>query len=195
MGGVWVVAVMACSSHARLQLSVAWSPACLSPPIFLHRGLGLSCHFAPRSASTRRCNPVPFIFRLFAHSLTSPSCFVCCLFAVCLLFVCCLFAVIVAGAQVLARSSVTDGADVAAKGRGASLLGIDMQPNPFFDPETAEEGHAPASLAFRYRKVPPPPLCTAHPHAHLLWPTAASLVRVEAGAGGWGGGGCSSPVP
>ena len=64
--------------------------------------------------------------------------------------------------QVLARSSVTDGADVAAKGRGASLLGIDMQPNPFFDPETAEEGHAPASLAFRYRKVPLPPLCTTH---------------------------------
>ncbi len=55
--------------------------------------------------------------------------------------------------QVLQKGSLTDTGDVAAHGRGAVALSLPMEPNPFFDPTTAEEGHVPASLAYRYRKV------------------------------------------
>ncbi len=53
----------------------------------------------------------------------------------------------------LARSSVTDGPEIAAKGRGAFVLGLPMEPNPFFNADATAEGHTPASLAYRYRKA------------------------------------------
>jgi hypothetical protein len=55
--------------------------------------------------------------------------------------------------QVLSKPSKSDDATTVAHGRGAEVLGLTMEDNPFFNPDSATEGHTAASLAYRYRKV------------------------------------------
>ena len=55
--------------------------------------------------------------------------------------------------QVLARASAGDKSSAPSGGTGAAALGVEMEENPFWDSEEATDGHVPASLAYRYRKV------------------------------------------